>query len=65
MVDSQQVPGQVGASSVRIALVLLLGIIILGWGYSAGNRIGFYVGLLVTLAGVLTGIVRVVLPRGR
>jgi hypothetical protein len=45
---------------IIIASVLLLGVVILAAGYFTGNRISFYAGVLVTLAGVLTGIQRVI-----
>ena len=45
---------------IWIASVLLLGIVVLAVGYFTGNRIAFYVGILVTLAGVFTGIQQIV-----
>ena len=44
---------------IGIASVLLLGIVGLGCGGS-GNRIAFYAGVLVTLAGVSAGIQRLI-----
>jgi len=49
---------------IVIASVMLLGIVILAAGYFTGNRIAFYAGALVTLAGVFTGIQRLVVQRG-
>jgi hypothetical protein len=47
-----------------ISSVLLVGIIVLAAGHFTGSRIAFYAGLLVTLAGVLTGIQRLVIHGG-
>ncbi len=43
-----------------MASVLLVGIVVLAAGHFSGNRLAFYAGVLVTLAGVLTGIQEVV-----
>jgi len=43
---------------------MLLGIVILAAGYFTVNRIASYTGALVTLAGVITGIQRLVVQRG-
>jgi len=45
---------------IGIASVLLLGIVVLAAGYFTGNRIAFYAGVLVTLAGVSAGIQRLI-----
>ena len=46
---------KVTAKYVAIAVVLLLGIMVLAYGYFYESKIGLYVGLLVTAAGVLVG----------
>jgi len=47
-----------------IAVVLLAGILVLGVGYGSGHRIWFYAGLLITLAGVLVGVQKIILSGG-
>ena len=56
----QQSGNQTGMGIIAMALVCLVGIIVLSAGYFSGNRIALYAGLLITLAGVLTGIVQIV-----
>lgn len=56
MAGSRLMQHRVGAGLVWTAVVLLLGIVILAAGHYADNRVAFYAGMLVTLAGVLTGI---------
>jgi hypothetical protein len=51
---------QVDGGMIIIASVLLLGIVVLAAGCFTGGRIALYAGLLVTLAGVLTGVQRLV-----
>lgn len=57
----------VGKGWIGIASVLLLGVIALAGGYFTANRVAFYAGLLVTLAGVMLGILQLVVrgPRAR
>jgi Na+-transporting NADH:ubiquinone oxidoreductase subunit NqrD len=43
------------------ALVMLIGIILIGYGHFQNKNIVFYVGLIMTLAGVLIGIFRIVI----
>ena len=50
----------VDTGMIIIASVLLLGIVLLATGFFSGNKIAFYVGILITLAGVLTGIQRLI-----
>ena len=61
---SMRAPGHtqkpVDKGMIIIALVLLLGIALLAIGFFSGNKIAFYVGILITLAGVLTGIQRLI-----
>jgi hypothetical protein len=52
---------RVGTGMLVIAVVLLAGVLVLAGGYAAHNRIALYAGLMVTLAGVLTGIWRLLL----
>ncbi len=47
-----------------IAVLLVPGIVVLGLGYGTGHRIWFYAGLLITLAGVLLGLQRIILGGG-
>lgn len=51
------------ASKGQLALagILLLGVIVMGYGYFQQNEIGFYIGLVVVVAGVLNGVVQIVL----
>jgi hypothetical protein len=55
---------RVGAGLVWTAVVLLVGIAVLAAGYYMGSRVAFYIGAVVTLSGVLTGIRQVVLRDG-
>ena len=52
---------QVGKGMIIIASVLLLGIVVLAVGYFKVNHITFYAGLLITLAGVLMGVQRLMM----
>jgi hypothetical protein len=56
---------KVTAKYVAIAVVLLLGIMVLAYGYFYGSKIGLYVGLLVTSAGVLVGVLQLVIRNSR
>ena len=56
---------KVTAKYVAIAVVLLLGIMVLAYGYFNESKIGLYVGLLVTAAGVLVGVLQMVIRRSR
>lgn len=49
------------ARMLSIGVVMLVGIVALGAGAFSGNRVAFYTGLLVTVAGVLSGVVRLVI----
>jgi len=46
---------------IVLAIVLFIGVLILAFGYYQQNRIGFYLGLFVIIAGVLNGIVHIIL----
>lgn len=51
---------RVGGSAVGIAAVLLLGVLVLAYGQFAGSRAAFWAGTLITLSGVLSGVLRIV-----
>lgn len=53
-VKTNLVPGW----QIVISLILLVGLVILGYGYYLENRVAFYLGLMVTVGGVLTGIIQ-------
>lgn len=53
----------VSSGMIWTATVLLVGIVVLAAGHYQGNRIAFYAGVLVTLAGVLAGVQQLVVPR--
>ena len=55
--------GAVSAGHLAVASVLLVGILVMGYGYFERNTFALYVGLAVILAGVLNGLVRI-LRRG-
>ena len=65
MAEPEQYPKKVDSGFIWIAAVLFLGILVLGWGYFEASRIGFYTGLLLTLAGVFTGIQKFLFPYQR
>jgi hypothetical protein len=60
MKASARAQSRVDKGMIGIASVLLLGIVVLAAGYLTGNRIAFYAGVLVTLAGVSAGIQRLI-----
>ena len=65
MTSRQTVRGNiVSQGQIAVAGVLLVGVVALGYGYFAQNRIAFYAGLALTLAGVLNGLVQI-LARGK
>jgi hypothetical protein len=45
---------------VGIAAVLLMGVLVLAYGQFAGSRAAFWAGTLITLSGVLSGVLRIV-----
>jgi spore maturation protein SpmA len=63
MVLHAQFTQKVDSGFIWIATVLLFGILLLGWGYLGASRIGFYAGLMLTLAGVFTGILKILFPQ--
>ena len=60
MKASARAQSRVDKGMMGIASVLLLGIVVLAAGYLTGNRIAFYAGVLVTLAGGSAGIQRLI-----
>ena len=48
-------------ADTALATVLLIGILILAYGYYQQSHIAFYLGLIVIVAGVLSGILRIIL----
>lgn len=61
MTGTRHVRGQrVDGGSIGLAAVLLLGILVLAWGYTLNSRLAFYAGLFAVLVGVFTGIRRIV-----
>jgi hypothetical protein len=51
---------QVPITDLIIALVLLVGVLVVGYGYFNSNMAFFYLGLFTTLGGVIFGIIRIV-----
>ena len=52
---------------IVVAIVLLVGVVVTAYGYFAHDRISLFIGVLVIIAGVLNGIVRILSheePRG-
>jgi hypothetical protein len=59
MTGTQRMRGQrVDGGSIGLASVLLVGIVVLAWGYALNSRLPFYAGLFTVLVGVFTGIRR-------
>jgi|WetSurSiteA1Bulk_404760.scaffolds.fasta_scaffold478681_1 hypothetical protein len=46
---------------ILLALILLVGISVLGYGYYENSRLAFYMGLAITLIGVISGLIRIVI----
>jgi hypothetical protein len=51
-------------SQLGMAIVVLIGILVVAYGYFRQSKAGLYVGLLVTVAGVLYGVIQIVTRRG-
>jgi len=47
-----------------LAVVLLLGLLLVGYGYFQESKIGLWIGLLVIVAGVLKGVMHIVTRGG-
>ena len=60
MVRSGRALAPVPRGLIITAWVLLMGVLALALGYDSGNRIAFWAGVSVTLAGVLSGIQRLI-----
>jgi len=58
-------PGVVNKGQLGVAAVLLLGVIVLGYGYFQHSRAGSYVGLAVILVGVLNGVIQILVRDNR
>jgi len=56
---------KVTAKYVAIAVVVLLGIIVLAYGYFYESKIGLYAGLLLTAAGVFVGVLEMIIRGSR
>jgi hypothetical protein len=54
---------RVAGNQIGMAAVLLLGVLLMAGGWFQLNRLGLTAGLLVTLAGVMAGIVAIVAGR--
>jgi hypothetical protein len=46
---------------IFIALVLLIGILLIAYGYSQESKLVLYLGLTITLTGVIGGMLRIVI----
>lgn len=55
----------ISKGQLAVAGVLLVGVIVLGYGYFQLNKVGFYLGLIVILAGVLNGLMHIMTRRNR
>jgi len=49
----------VSKGELLISTVLLVGVIIMGYGYFRQNKASLYVGLVVIFAGILTGVLQI------
>jgi zinc transporter ZupT len=63
--QSPQSSGRVAPGQQLLAIGLLLGVALLAYGYFSSNRTLLAVGLAVTLAGVLLGVVQIITKRAR
>jgi drug/metabolite transporter (DMT)-like permease len=54
---------RVSTTSIALAGVLLLGVVLLAFGSYAGSTRSFLIGLFVTILGVLSGVLRIVVHR--
>jgi len=55
----------VSRSEIGTATVLLLGVLGIAYGYFQPNKVVMYVGLILTAAGVLNGVLRIVMHGDR
>jgi hypothetical protein len=56
---------RVSGGTVAMTVVLLLGVLVAGYGALGGGRLAFWAGMLITLAGVMSGVVRLVVQGKR
>ena len=56
-------PSRVTNGQLVLAAVLLLGLLLVAYGYFQQNTIGLYVGLLIIVAGVLNGVLQIIQHR--
>jgi hypothetical protein len=52
---------KVGTAIVIIAIILLIGILLITYSYYQNNNLVLYLGLIITLGGVISGIYRIVI----
>ena len=64
MQDEKLTPARASSGAIWMAAVLLAGVLLMCVGYFQHQPMALYAGLLVTLAGVLNGVVRLV-TRGK
>ena len=50
-------PAKISTWSIILAIVMLIGILILGWGYYGGTNMLIYLGLIVILIGAVPEVV--------
>ena len=50
---------------VGLAALLLIGVLLITYGYAQASRVALYAGLFITIAGVLMGVVRMLTSGGR
>jgi hypothetical protein len=50
---------------VGLAALLLIGVLLITYGYAQASRVALYAGLFITTAGVLMGVVRMLTSGGR
>ncbi len=53
--------GVVGSGRLWVTAVLLVGVMVLGYGYFRQNAVGFYAGLIFILVGVLSGVIQILI----
>jgi uncharacterized membrane protein HdeD (DUF308 family) len=58
-------PNAVSIWEIVVAGILLLGLMTLGFGFFQHNRAAFFAGLIVVLAGVIHGVIRIVTRSSR
>jgi uncharacterized membrane protein HdeD (DUF308 family) len=61
MSQRNKIATTVSTTMVIIATVLLIGILLIFYSHNQNSHLTFYLGLIVTLAGVISGIFRIVI----